>query len=1112
MADLNTFLSSGTAVTYTGASGVFGQDAATLTINANDGTVNPQLASVNIDITAVNDAPTLSGSRGDFVVDEDTLSALDLSAFTLTDNDGDSLTVTLAVTAGTLSAADAGGVIVAGSGTSSMTLSGTVAQLNTYLADATKVSYVGAANANGNDAATLTINANDGTVNPQLASINIDITAVNDAPTLSGSRGDFVVDEDTLSALDLSAFTLADNDGDSLTVTLAVTAGTLSAADAGGVIVAGSGTSSMTLSGTVAQLNTYLADATKVSYVGAANANGNDAATLTINANDGTVNPQLASVNIDITAVNDAPTLSGSRGDFVVDEDTLSALDLSAFTLTDNDGDSLTVTLAVTAGTLSAADAGGVIVAGSGTSSMTLSGTVAQLNTYLADATKVSYVGAANANGNDAATLTINANDGTVNPQLASVNIDITAVNDAPTLSGSRGDFVVDEDTLSALDLSAFTLTDNDGDSLTVTLAVTAGTLSAADAGGVIVAGSGTSSMTLSGTVAQLNTYLADATKVSYVGAANANGNDGATLTINANDGTVNPQLASVNIDITAVNDAPTLSGSRGDFVVDEDTLSALDLSAFTLADNDGDSLTVTLAVTAGTLSAADAGGVIVAGSGTSSMTLSGTVAQLNTYLADATKVSYVGAANANGNDAATLTINANDGTVNPQLASVNIDITAVNDAPTVSGVPISVSAQEDTLSNLDLSSIVFEDVDGDNISVTLTASAGSLTATPDLAISIGGSGTSSITLSGSSKQINDYLDGTTALSYLGAENVFGTAAATLEITVIDSNGTPISSNPTVPIDITGTNDGPVGQPIILGNLVRGQTLTADTSGITDPDGIGTFGYQWLRDGVSIQGANLATYQLGSSDVGATISVRVSYLDGGGTPELLYSNSTAAVAAPPPPPNAGQNITGTSASDNILGGAKDDKIAGGGGNDILRGKQGDDNLNGGTGRDQIGGGVGDDTLSGGRGADTLSGYNGEDILQGGSEADRLMGKKGHDRLFGGTGDDKLFGNNGNDRLDGGADNDTINGGAGDDTLIGGDGADTFVFAPNSGSDRIWDFAVGEDMIQIRGSAQSIDDLQFVQNGPHVLITGNGVEIVVQNTDLLSLQDADNFLF
>ena len=33
------------------------------------------------------------------------------------------------------------------------------------------------------------------------------------------------------------------------------------------------------------------------------------------------------------------------------------------------------------------------------------------------------------------------------------------------------------------------------------------------------------------------------------------------------------------------------------------------------------------------------------------------------------------------------------------------------------------------------------------------------------------------------------------------------------------------------------------------------QILTADTSGISDDDGLGTFAYQWLRDGDEIDGA-----------------------------------------------------------------------------------------------------------------------------------------------------------------------------------------------------------------------------------------------------------------
>ena len=72
------------------------------------------------------------------------------------------------------------------------------------------------------------------------------------------------------------------------------------------------------------------------------------------------------------------------------------------------------------------------------------------------------------------------------------------------------------------------------------------------------------------------------------------------------------------------------------------------------------------------------------------------------------------------------------------------------------------------------------------------------------------------------------------------------------------------------------------GVPTITGTVTEDQTLTADTSGIADADGLGAFSYQWLRDGVAIAGATGATYTLGDADVGAQISVQVSYTDGAG--------------------------------------------------------------------------------------------------------------------------------------------------------------------------------------------------------------------------------------
>ena len=97
-------------------------------------------------------------------------------------------------------------------------------------------------------------------------------------------------------------------------------------------------------------------------------------------------------------------------------------------------------------------------------------------------------------------------------------------------------------------------------------------------------------------------------------------------------------------------------------------------------------------------------------------------------------------------------------------------------------------------------------------------------------------------------------------------------------------------------ITVTNVNDAPVGLPTVTGSALEDETLTADTSGISDSDGLGAFSYQWLRDGVSIDGATGATYTLGDGDVGARISVQVSYTDAYGEAEgPLTSVQTAPV-------------------------------------------------------------------------------------------------------------------------------------------------------------------------------------------------------------------------
>ena len=98
-------------------------------------------------------------------------------------------------------------------------------------------------------------------------------------------------------------------------------------------------------------------------------------------------------------------------------------------------------------------------------------------------------------------------------------------------------------------------------------------------------------------------------------------------------------------------------------------------------------------------------------------------------------------------------------------------------------------------------------------------------------------------------------------------------------------------------------NNPATGAPAISGTAQVGETLTADTSGIADADGLdnAAFSHQWLADGIDISGATGSTYTLIDSDEGKAIKVRVSFTDDGGNDETLTSAATAAVTAPEPP-------------------------------------------------------------------------------------------------------------------------------------------------------------------------------------------------------------------
>ena len=98
-------------------------------------------------------------------------------------------------------------------------------------------------------------------------------------------------------------------------------------------------------------------------------------------------------------------------------------------------------------------------------------------------------------------------------------------------------------------------------------------------------------------------------------------------------------------------------------------------------------------------------------------------------------------------------------------------------------------------------------------------------------------------------------------------------------------------------------NTAATGEPTISGTPQVEQTLTADTSAISDGDGLSnvSYQYQWLRDGADIAGQTNSTYRLVSADQDKTIKVRVTFRDDADNAESLTSAATTAVAARPTP-------------------------------------------------------------------------------------------------------------------------------------------------------------------------------------------------------------------
>ncbi|WP_162245650.1 peroxidase family protein [Brevundimonas sp. Root1279] len=281
--------------------------------------------------------------------------------------------------------------------------------------------------------------------------------------------------------------------------------------------------------------------------------------------------------------------------------------------------------------------------------------------------------------------------------------------------------------------------------------------------------------------------------------------------------------------------------------------------------------------------------------------------------------------------------------------------------------------------------------------------------------------------------------------------------------------------------------------------------LSVNTAGIADANGLGAFSYQWQLSTnggttwTNIGGANGVNYTPAQAQVGGLLRVAVSFTDGVGNAEQVFSVPTGVV---------GDNWDAIPLLQNTFNGTAGDDIADGtsgfiglGANDTLNGNAGDDILNGAGGTDTINGGAGNDRIDGGAGgsdvavwAGTVGGFGFGLDGTGQLTVTDLIGSEGTDTLTtveqlrfnavtyalvngtnaagtsnGGAGADIVLGHGGIDTVNGAGGADVLVGGAANDTALGGTGNDQILWGVGDGRDFI-DGQGDTDTVRIRGDA------------------------------------------
>jgi Ca2+-binding RTX toxin-like protein len=160
-----------------------------------------------------------------------------------------------------------------------------------------------------------------------------------------------------------------------------------------------------------------------------------------------------------------------------------------------------------------------------------------------------------------------------------------------------------------------------------------------------------------------------------------------------------------------------------------------------------------------------------------------------------------------------------------------------------------------------------------------------------------------------------------------------------------------------------------------------------------------------------------------------------------------------------------RTVNGTSAAETLTGTSQHEKLHGAGGADVLVGGDGDDTY--------VVSDAGETVIEAPHeGIDVVLSWAKTYTLT--DHVENLTVLQGHGTGYGNGGDNLLRGSDGSQALHGGDGNDLLDGGKGADDLWGGAGDDTFVIHDlTEAGDRIHDFAVGSDILDLRAMMDSL---------------------------------------